>query len=45
MIEIKNVFSHKIYELFLKVCTEFESNCRGILKANDKKCEDIKDYF
>ena len=45
----KKTFSHRIYELFLRTVTEFESNCRGILKANDytsniKKLK-IKDYF
>lgn len=27
-------FSHRIYELFLRACTEFEANCTAILKAN-----------
>lgn len=27
-------YSHRVYELFLRVATEFESNCKGILKAN-----------
>lgn len=30
----KIVYSHRIYELFLRVCTEVESNMKGILKAN-----------
>lgn len=29
------VFSHRIYELLLRTCTEVEANCKGILKAND----------
>ena len=28
------VFSLKLYELFLRICTEYESNCKAILKAN-----------
>ena len=31
----KNVYSHRIYELFLRTCTEFEANCKGILFANN----------
>jgi hypothetical protein len=27
-------FSHRTYELFLRACTEFETNCRRILDAN-----------
>lgn len=44
-----SVFSHRIYELFLRTSTEFESNCKGILKDNgyskpeNKMC--INDYF
>lgn len=50
----ENVFSHRIYELLLRTCTEVESNCKGILKANnyravnrygkDKKDYDMNDY-
>ena len=29
-----SVYSHRIYELLLRAATEFESNCKGILKAN-----------
>ena len=29
------VFSHRIYELFLRSCTEFELNCKNILLANN----------
>ena len=43
------VFSHRIYELLLRAATEFESNCKGILKANGySKPENewcVKDYF
>lgn len=41
-------FSHRIYELFLRSSTEFESNCKGILKANDYPTSNnlnITDYF
>ncbi len=44
-----NVYSHRIYELLLRTATEFESNCKGILKANrypkpeNEWC--VKDYF
>jgi hypothetical protein len=44
----KNTFSHRIYELFLRSCTEFENNCTGILKDNGYTKPDnfnIKDYF
>ena len=30
-----STYSHRIYELFLRAATEFETNCKGILKAND----------
>lgn len=29
-----SVFSHRLYELLLRACTEFEANCKGILDAN-----------
>ena len=44
-------YSHRIYELFLRAATEFETNCKGVLKANDysgpreEKDWSIKDYF
>lgn len=45
----EKTYSHRIYELFLRAATEFESNCKGILKANgyNKKDDDLKafDYF
>ena len=44
-----SVYSHRIYELLLRAATEFESNCKGILKANDySKPENewsVKDYY
>lgn len=43
------VYSHRIYELLLRTATEFETNCKGTLKANGySKPEsdwNIKDYF
>lgn len=30
----KIVYSHRVYELYLRVCTEIEANCKGILEAN-----------
>ncbi|WP_343329103.1 hypothetical protein [Polaribacter staleyi] len=44
----KDTFSHRTYELLLRICTEFENNCSGILKDNgySKKGNwNIKDYF
>lgn len=44
----KKVYSHRIYELLLRSCTEVESNMKGILKANGnlKKSFTINnDYF
>lgn len=41
-------FSHRLYELFFRICTEFESNCKGILFANSypkTHALNIKDYF
>lgn len=35
-------FSHRIYELFFRACTEFESNCKDILKANHYILKDSK---
>lgn len=45
-----SVFSHRIYELLLRTATEFETNCKGILKDNgyakaDNKMNMSKDYF
>jgi len=41
------VYSHRIYELFLRTATEFEANCKGILKANGytKAKMNAEDYF
>lgn len=41
-------FSHRMYELFLRTATEFESNCKGILEANGYSRSgnwNIIDYF
>lgn len=42
-------FSHELYALFLRACTEFESNAKGVLIANGckptRKHWDIEDYF
>ncbi|WP_282148135.1 hypothetical protein [Algibacter lectus] len=41
-------YSHRIYELILRAATEFESNCRAILSANDypeDRYLNIKDFF
>ena len=44
-----SVYSHRIYELLLRTATEFESNCKGILKANGyskpEKEWNVIDYF
>jgi len=43
----RNVYSHRLYELFLRCATEFESNCKRILFANGYRKSDnlgIKDY-
>ena len=39
-----NVFSHRIYELLLRTCTEVESCCKGILSANGISGNNINDY-
>lgn len=31
----KNVFSHEIYALFIRACTEVEQNCKLIMEANN----------
>jgi len=44
----KNTFSHRIYELILRICTEFELNCKGILDVNGYIKSgnlNITDYF
>lgn len=39
----KAVYSHRTYELLLRIAIEFEANCKGILKANGSSCR-IKDF-
>lgn len=45
----KLAYSHRTFELTLRICTEFEANCKGILIANDydkdPKFLNIKDYW
>lgn len=43
----QHVYSHRIYELFLRACTEFETNAKAILIANEyvKSHYNIKDYY
>lgn len=40
----ENVFSHRIYELLLRTCTEVESCCKGILVANGHAAKSMDDY-
>lgn len=43
-----NTFSYRTYELFLRASTEFETNCKSILRANSYSMSrnlTIKDYF
>ena len=40
----ENVFSHRIYELLLRTCTEVESCCKGILIANGHTANSMEDY-
>ncbi len=40
----EKVFSHRIYELLLRTCTEVESCCKGILIANGHSAKDMSDY-
>jgi len=43
-----SVYSHRIYELFLRCATEFETNCKKILSANgyhSQKSLNIGDYY
>lgn len=40
----ENVFSHRIYELLLRTCTEVESCCKGILVANGHAANSMDDY-
>lgn len=43
----ESVYSHRIYELFLRCATEFETNCKRILYANGYKNGQlgISDYY
>jgi len=43
----QNVYSHRLYEMLLRTCTEFENNCKGILKDNGYVSQNlnIKDYY
>lgn len=47
--ENNTTFSHRIYELLLRTCTEFENNCKGILLDNNYSSNGgnlkIFDYF
>ena len=40
----ENVFSHRIYELLLRTCTEVESCCKGVLLANGSVARNMNDY-
>lgn len=40
----ENVFSHRIYELLLRTCTEVESCCKGILQSNGYAANNMDDY-
>ena len=40
----EKVFSHRIYELLLRTCTEVESCCKGILVANGHVARNMNDY-
>ena len=40
----EEVFSHRIYELLLRTCTEVESCCKGILIANGHAANSMDDY-
>lgn len=44
----KSVFSHRIYELFFRACTEFENNAKAILVSNGYSSSNnlrMNDYF
>ena len=45
----KATYSHRTFELMLRICTEFEANCKGILIANgyNKSPKQLKicDYY
>ena len=42
-------YSHRIFELFLRCATEFETNCKGVLLANSYKVPakdmNVKDFY
>lgn len=40
----ENAFSHRIYELLLRACTEVESCCKRILIANGYAANNMNDY-
>lgn len=42
--ENENVFSHRIYELFMRTSTEVESCCKGILVANGNAAKEMNDF-
>lgn len=41
-----NVYSHRFYELLLRICTEFESHCKVICKSglDEDNAKNIKNY-
>lgn len=43
----QQTFSHRLYELFVRCSTEFETNCKQIMLANGYKGEhmNVEDYF
>lgn len=42
----KDTYSHRIYELYLRTCTEFEANAKFILKSNGyNNAKRILDYW
>ena len=48
--ENSEVFSHRIFELFVRASTEFEAHCRGILLANNYRKKggrdlNVNDYY
>lgn len=40
----EKVFSHRIYELLLRACTEVEASCKGMLQANGHAANSMEDY-
>src|SRR5205807_1565589 len=44
----RNCFSHELYALLLRACTEFEANAKGILDANGYARTgnlNVRDYY